>query len=132
MVVDDSNNDRKLLCKLLSAAGGIEIAQAANAAQALENYPEFKPHVFIIDVRMPGMDGLELWSKIRSANTTSEAIIITGYDSHDTAAQAAELGAQSYLPKPIQPQILLSNINSAMTKVIEKSCREEYRKRKTD
>ena len=130
LVVDDSANDRKILCTLLQALGGLEILQASDAFQALEKLPDFKPHVFLIDVRMPGMNGLDLWRTIRDTNSTSEAIIMTAFDSHETAAQAAELGAHSYLPKPIRPQLLLANINSAMTRVVEKECKQEYRDKK--
>ena len=132
LVVDDSPNDRKLLCKLLSALGGIEVAQASDARQALAAVPEFKPHIYIIDVRMPGMNGLDLWRTIRTTDTTGEAIIITAYDSHETAAQAAEIGAHSYLPKPVHIQHLLANVNSAMTKVVEKECVAEYRRKKSE
>ena len=120
MVVDDSKNDRAALSSMLRHAN-IDVREAPGGAQALALAREFKPHVFVIDISMPIMNGFVLLKALRVIDAPAEAIIVTGFDNRDTERQAAELGAFSYLPKPVKPQILLANIKNAMAKVAAKS-----------
>ena len=101
MIVDDE----KLICKLVQALvewdklGMQMAAQAENAIQALDMLQQYRPDILITDIRMPGMDGLELMSKVRDILPFTVFIILTNYAEFSYAKQAISLGAREYILK---------------------------------
>jgi len=88
---------RKYGCKTEAAASGLE------ALEKLERYPF---DLLFVDIKMPGMDGLELLEKVKQQYPDAIVIIITAYGSIDTAVKAMKMGASDYLLKPFQPDQL--------------------------
>ena len=88
---------RKYGCKTDAAASGLE------ALEKLERYPF---DLLFVDIKMPGMDGLELLEKVKQQYPEAIVIIITAYGSIDTAVKAMKMGASDYLLKPFQPDQL--------------------------
>ena len=102
LVIDDevavNNNIRKILAKK-----GYHVDQAVTRDDALEKI-QTKPYkLVLLDLRIPGVRGLELLKALRDQNPEAKVIIITGYASIETAVEAARLGAIDYLAKPFTP-----------------------------
>ena len=102
LVIDDevavNNNIRKILNKK-----GYHVDQAFSKSEALESITGHFYKLVLLDLRMPGVKGLELLSTISEKHPETKVIIITGYASIETAVEAARIGAVDYLPKPFTP-----------------------------
>jgi DNA-binding NtrC family response regulator len=99
LVVDDDASIRRTLAEHLTEAG-YEVRAAADAEEALELLEEFDPALVITDVRMPGMNGLELLRQVRGGSDADVAVI-TAHEDMKTAMEAMQGGAYDYLVKPL-------------------------------
>jgi len=100
MIVDDDASIRDTFEHHLTRSG-YEVSTAATAEKALETVAEIDPALVITDVRMPGMDGLELLGHLRSRLPEADVIVITAHEGMSGAMQAMKAGAQDYLVKPL-------------------------------
>ena len=100
LVVDDEANARLALADLLRDEG-YKVDTAADAFKALGKLDSFAPHVVLTDLRMPGMDGIELMEKIRSRPDPLPVVVMTAFGAVDSAVSAMRKGAADYLVKPI-------------------------------
>jgi DNA-binding response OmpR family regulator len=100
LIVDDEPQIRSLLHDFLKKKG-FESETAANGEEALAKLPVVNPVIILLDMRMPGMDGLITLKKIRDVNKTVDVIMITAVEDESMAAQAMKLGAYDYILKPI-------------------------------
>ncbi|MCB2146814.1 MAG: response regulator [Deltaproteobacteria bacterium] len=102
LVVDDevavNNNIRKILAKK-----GYQVDQAVTREEAIERIDTQNYSLVLLDLRIPGVKGLELLKAVGDKNPEAKVIIITGYASIETAVEAARMGAVDYLPKPFTP-----------------------------
>jgi CheY-like chemotaxis protein len=99
LVVDDDRVLLDLLRKVLEKFG-FEVALAASGKDAIDQVQKFVPDVILLDIKMPGMDGITLLKKIKSHDPDVEVIIITGFASLDSAVEALKYGAFDYIKKP--------------------------------
>lgn len=106
MVVDDDPNLRKTLADILRVKG-YATAVAANGAEAIAAAEQEMFSLALIDLMLPDMPGLEVMARIKAHSPLTEAIILTGHASMDTAIEAIGQGAYSYLLKPYQMDELL-------------------------
>jgi DNA-binding NtrC family response regulator len=106
LVVDDEVNARTALAELLRDEG-FEVETAADAFKALGKYESFSPHVVVTDLKMPGMDGIELVKKIRGGEDPAEVVVMTAFGAVQTAVDAMRAGATDYLTKPLDFDVLL-------------------------
>jgi two-component system response regulator AlgR len=112
LVVDDEPLARQRLCRMLRArAPGDELYQAANGPEALEQNRLFEPDVVFLDIRMPGMDGIETARHIGQAAQPPAIVFCTAYDQY--AIDAFESRAVGYLLKPVQEQKLEAALAAA-------------------
>ncbi len=100
LVVDDEANARTALAELLRDEG-YTIETAADGFKALPKLEEFAPDLLLTDLRMPGMDGLELMRKARELDPETVVVLMTAHGAVDSAVAAMRSGAADYLPKPI-------------------------------
>ena len=102
LVIEDevavNNNIRKILAKK-----GYQVDQAVTKEEALQKIEQRGYRLVLLDLKIPGVKGLELLRAIREKRPESLVIIITGYASIETAKETARLGAVAYLPKPFTP-----------------------------
>jgi DNA-binding response OmpR family regulator len=102
LVIDDevavNNNIRKILAKK-----GYRVDQALTKDEALEKLNSRPYKLVLLDLKIPGVKGLELLKAVRDYNPSAKVIIITGYASIETAVESARMGAVNYLPKPFTP-----------------------------
>ena len=80
------------------------IATASNGADGLKVMKEFQPDVIFVDLKMPGMSGLEVIDEARAADPTVVIIVITGYSTVASAVESLKRGAYDFLPKPFTPE----------------------------
>lgn len=99
LVVDDDQALLDLLHKVLEKFG-FEVALAASGKDAIDQVQKFVPDVILLDIKMPGMDGITLLKKIKAHDPDIEVIIITGFASLDSAVEALKYGAFDYIKKP--------------------------------
>lgn len=114
LVVDDEEVVCKSYERVLANAG-FAVEKANNGKQALHNIAEREYDVMLADLRMPGMDGLQIVRKLRETHPKMPVIVITGYPSQDTLQEAARLGVTDYLTKPVAPDVLTQATTQAMT-----------------
>jgi two-component system response regulator RegA len=107
LVVDDDDIFRNRLCRAF-AARGWEAIGAADGASALELAAQSSPDLAVVDLRLPGMSGLDIVHGLRSLDETTCIIMLTGYGSIATALTATRLGADHYLGKPADADQILT------------------------
>lgn len=119
MICDDEPVLRNGLKSLIEKSDlPVEItALAANGSEALEKILQYKPHIVLMDINMPGLSGLEVIQECRSRGLHVVFIILSGYDDFTYAQQACRLDVMDYLLKPIDKQHLLELIQNAVKKV---------------
>jgi len=101
LLVDDEARQRELLSGFL-AKRGFSIFSAGTGEEALELYHDIFAPVAIVDMKMPGMDGLELLTRLREVNPFIQVIVLTAFGSVETAVAAMKRGAFDYLTKPVE------------------------------
>jgi DNA-binding NtrC family response regulator len=116
LIVDDEASVRESLSAWFSDDGYI-VHTAENAADALHVLQERHIDIMILDVRMPGMDGLALQDRIREFDADIIIIILTAFASVDTAVRALKAGAFDYATKPIDPDELSTLVRNATAQV---------------
>lgn len=114
VIADDEPLARERLRSLLQAHGGVEIvAEAANGAEALHACAEHHPDVVLLDIAMPGIDGLEAARHLAGFEPRPAVVFCTAYDAH--ALSAFEAAAIDYLMKPVRPERLAAALERART-----------------
>jgi DNA-binding NtrC family response regulator len=106
LVVDDEEVVRLGYRRVLST-DGFRVIAAGNGAEALDLMAGDRFDVVLLDLRMPGMDGLDVLRAIKERWPESEVVIVTGYPSIETAKEAVKLGAYDYIAKPVVPDVVL-------------------------
>jgi two-component system cell cycle response regulator DivK len=113
LIVDDNPINLKLLRLALKGAG-YEIRTAIDALDALEVLKSFRPSLVLMDLQMPGMDGLELTSRLTADPSTRDAIIVavTAYAMKGDEQRAVDAGCNGYITKPIDTRTLATTVAS--------------------
>jgi two-component system response regulator RegA len=106
LVVDDDEVFRNRLCRALQTRGW-EANAAGDGASALEFAAKTGPDLAVVDLRLPGMGGLDIVRELRNLDDTMCIIVLTGYGSIATALTATKLGASHYLNKPADAEQIL-------------------------
>ncbi len=114
LIVDDQPDMLGFLERFLNAELGVSVRCAANADQALALLAQAPVDVVLTDIRMPGMDGLELLKRLKGANPEAMVIIMTAYGSIEKAVEALKLGAYDFITKPFDESHLLHVIGKAL------------------
>ncbi|WCM61567.1 response regulator [Paenibacillus polymyxa] len=99
LIVDDQNGIRILLMEVFGSEG-YETFQAANGKIALEIVEKEPPDLVLLDMKIPGMDGLEILKHLKTMNPDIKVIMMTAYGEMDMIKEATELGALMHFTKP--------------------------------
>jgi DNA-binding NtrC family response regulator len=111
LVVDDEAPIREMIRKGLSQMGGLNAEVAQNGLEAIEKIEKDVFDLVLTDLKMPGMDGLELLKVIKGTRPEVMVILMTAYGSIETAVEAMRIGANDYITKPIDLNELLIHIS---------------------
>lgn len=111
LVVDDNPANLKLVSFLL-VSSGFEVRTARSAAEALMSVSESVPRLILMDIQLPGMDGLTLTRQLRSEPKTADIVIVavTAYAMKGDEEKAIEAGCDAYLTKPIDTRSLPARV----------------------
>ena len=101
LVVDDEQKLRTLMKQYLELKG-LHVTTAGSGEEALERLAGLTPNVVLLDIKMPGMDGLVTLKKIKTLNPSSVVVIMTALEEQQLMAQCFQLGAYEYVMKPIE------------------------------
>jgi DNA-binding NtrC family response regulator len=115
LVVDDDETVRWSYLRSLEGTS-CQVAAARDGEEALQTMEKNPFDVVLLDMRMPGQDGLSVLRTIKQKWPDSEVVIITGYPTVDSAKQAVQLGAYDYVAKPVGPQDVINVTDRAMTR----------------
>jgi putative nucleotidyltransferase with HDIG domain len=113
LVVDDEDMIRDLCTHILSAEG-YHVTTAANGAEALEELKRTPADLMITDIKMPGIDGLELFERVKAWKQDIVTIFITGHGTLDTAIESLLRGVDGFILKPFTQEELLGAVNRAI------------------
>jgi len=111
LVVDD-NLDNRELTQILLECEGFEVRLAEDAAQALRMFETYRPKLLLVDVQMPGMDGLELTRRLRRDPSSQDVIVValSAYAMAAEKANALAAGCDGYITKPINTRTFASAV----------------------
>jgi DNA-binding NtrC family response regulator len=114
LVVDDDPVVGKSFSRVLSEEKGYLVITAHNAAEALEKLREQEYDVVYTDIRMPGMDGLELAEQVKAKRPWTPVVIVTGYGTTANEDRARAAGVADFLRKPLSPQMIEGSATHAL------------------
>ncbi|UAC47945.1 response regulator [Bacillus aquiflavi] len=113
LIVDDQFGIRILLNEVLQKEG-YETFQAANGVQALEILNKYSPDLVLLDMKIPGMDGIEIFLRMKVIDDDIRVIIMTAYGELDMIQKAKDLGALTHFAKPFD----IDDIRAAVKKYL--------------
>jgi DNA-binding NtrC family response regulator len=117
-VIDDESSFRESLSNLLRSAG-LKVQAFASALEFLSNRPRAAPSCLVLDIRLPGISGLDLQKELARGGVQIPIILMTGYGDIPTTVRAMKAGAIEFLTKPFRDEELLNAINQAIERGAE-------------
>jgi two-component system, chemotaxis family, chemotaxis protein CheY len=114
LIVDDLAFIKIVLRDIIEKAGFRVVGEASNGEQAIALYQDARPDVVLMDITMPGMDGLTALAKIRKIDPAARVIICSALGQQRLIVQAIQLGARDFIVKPFQPQRVISALKKAL------------------
>ena len=115
LIIDDESSIHNVLSAYLKAEG-YEFQSAYDGPQGLEAARSFKPDIIVLDVMLPGMDGIELLAKLRRESNTY-VIMLTARSEETDKIVGLSVGADDYLTKPFSPRELIARIKAALRRL---------------
>jgi signal transduction histidine kinase len=116
LLIDDEKPILEML-EMSLASEGYEVMTAESGDEGMKIFLEQKPNLVITDVRMPGMDGIEVLKRIKGIDSETEVIVVTGHGDIDSAIAALQLGASDFIAKPVRDEVLLLALARAEEKI---------------
>ena len=114
LIVDDLAFIKIVLRDILEKSGFRVVGEASNGEQAISLYQDKRPDVVLMDITMPGMDGLTALRRIREVDPAARVIICSALGQQQLIVQAIQLGAADFIVKPFQPQRVVSALKKAL------------------
>jgi len=125
LLIDDEPDIVRVLGISLKA-DGYDVIPALSGAEGLEAFTRDKPEIGITDIKMPGMDGIEVLEKIKAIEPNTEVIIVTGHGDIDNTIEALKYGASDFISKPVRDDALSIALDRAKEKLDIKRKLKEY------
>ena len=125
LLIDDEESIIRVLSISLQS-DGYEVLTAYNGESGLRLYDEESPDIVLTDIKMPGIDGIEVLRRIKEINPDSEVIVITGHGDMDIAIEALQHGASDFINKPVRQDALTVSLERAQEKVAMKRKLRDY------
>lgn len=113
LIIDDKSTIRSALRQLFEYEGHT-VHLSSDGPSGLLDYPEFVPDITLLDIKMPGMDGLEVLARIREQDPKALVVMISGHGTIETAVRATRKGAFDFLEKPLDTDRLLVTLRNAL------------------
>jgi two-component system chemotaxis response regulator CheY len=114
LIVDDLAFIKIVLRDIIEKAGFRVVGEASNGEQAITMYQDTRPDVVLMDITMPGMDGLTALRRIREIDDAARVIICSALGQQQLIVQAIQLGAKDFIVKPFQPRRVVAALKKAL------------------
>jgi len=118
LVVDDDPVVAKSIDRVLSGKG-YAVITASDGPEALEKLAHEKYDAVFADIRMPGMDGIEMTARIKASQPWLPVVIVTGFGSAENEAKAKEIGVAGFLHKPLSPEMIEDSAHELLQRAAE-------------
>lgn len=115
-LVDDDEAIRRSVGFALKTSG-FQVRSYENGVEILKSAPDLEPGCILLDIRMPGMDGLEVQEALKAKGVTLPVIIMTGHGDVNLAVRAMKAGALDFIEKPFEKAVLLGAVEHAMSRL---------------
>jgi PAS domain S-box-containing protein len=125
LLIDDEPDILRVLSMSLKA-DGYDVVSASNGTDGVAAFEKERPDIVITDIKMPGMDGIEVLRKIKALNADTEVIIITGHGDIENAIEALKHGASDFINKPVRDEALSIALRRAREKFDIRQQLKEY------
>jgi len=125
LLIDDEQDILRVLSMSLKS-DGYEVVSALSGKEGLDIFKKESPDIVLTDIKMPGMDGIEVLQNVKKINPETEVIIITGHGDIDTAIEALQYGASDFINKPIRDEALSIALERAKEKIAIRMKLKEY------
>ena len=122
-IVDDDTSFRTAIARLLQVSG-YQVALYESAEQLLENPPTLAPGCILLDLRMPGLSGLDLQDRLAKLGYTLPIVFLTGHGDIPASVRAIKAGAEDFLSKPVEKKPLLEAVQRALAR--QETLREHH------
>ncbi|GIQ65474.1 hypothetical protein PACILC2_40420 [Paenibacillus cisolokensis] len=133
LIVDDEQIERDGLQAILHKGyPELVIRQAQNGRIAVEMMEEFRPDLVLMDIKMPGMNGLEAVERISADYPETKFVMVTAYDTFEFARQAITLGVKDYLLKPSKASEIIDTVGRVLNQIEAERLLEEERRQQQD
>jgi CheY-like chemotaxis protein len=123
MLIEDNSDTRLMVDEVLRHCGAV-VTTYESAEVALQHLTEFLPMVFICDLSMPGLDGMQFMKRIRALpedrGATTPALAVTAYDAQYAASAAQDAGFNAYLTKPLRLDVLATVVKELAARAVPK------------
>ena len=129
LLVDDEEQFLEVLSERLETRG-LKVKTVTSGQDAVEQVEKKSFDAIVVDLAMPGINGIETMKRIKEKNPDLEIIILTGHATVKTGIEAMKLGAEDFLEKPVDLNVLLEKISKAKSKrmlVLEKKSQDEVK-----
>jgi len=113
LIVDDEESILRSLEGILSDEG-FEVINAMSGAEAMEKIQEELPDLVLLDIWMPGKDGIETLADIKASYPSLQVVMMSGHGTIETAVKATKVGAYDFIEKPLSLEKLLLSVNNAL------------------
>ncbi|MBP2648801.1 MAG: Fis family transcriptional regulator, partial [Gemmatimonadetes bacterium] len=113
LIVDDEAGVRQALKQVLEYEG-MQVRTASSGGEGITVFPEYRPHLSFLDVKMAGLDGLDTLTRLRELDPNAIVIMISGHGTLQTAVEATRRGAFDFLEKPLDTDRLLITVRNAL------------------
>ena len=120
LLVDDEEIERLGIKKIITEEMGkdsIMIEEAENGRMAIMKAAEFRPNIVFMDIKMPGIDGIEATEEIKKLDNTVKVIMVTAFEAFEYARQAVKLGVKDYLLKPCSNQEIIDVLDNVISDI---------------
>ena len=117
LVVDDEATDRELVKRCLAPVANLEPSFAHTGEDAWEYVQKDPPDIVLTDLRMPGIDGIEVLRRVRKKHPDMAVVILTGHGTDKDEKEAIRLGASAYLKKPVDVDQLVGTLHKVWNRL---------------
>jgi two-component system chemotaxis response regulator CheY len=118
LIVDDSAFMRFRLRRLMDSFENVIATEASNGVEALSEYGRLRPDIVLMDIVMPGLEGVETVRRIRAADRTARVIMVSSLSYQEKVEEALAAGALCFIPKPVTTEALRDAINRVLVATV--------------
>lgn len=114
LLIEDSTFERKAIINILKKAGYSEFIEAETGEDGIAKYKASKPDLILLDLRLPGIDGLEAFKEIRKIDPKVKVIVVSIVTRQESVDAATKLGAKAYVMKPVTEAKLVPEVKKVI------------------